>query len=161
MVEVSFQLQAIRFSCYDMALVFKTLPERFVPYSLRVQIRDDFDHLGQGSMTIVKHDVYFYTLSRYATTSIFIELERIKKFVKGLVGYYQLATSQIVISGASFQSIVDYARMIELICQITQSGGDVRKSINKVSSVEMLSKQKVLQQEYSWLSWQTKSGNFV
>ena len=97
--------------------------ERFVPYSLRDRRRDEFDRLEQGSMTVSEYEARFHELSRYAMASIPSEFERIRRLVKGFAGYLQEATASLVLSGGSFQSIIDHARMIESIRQARQGGG--------------------------------------
>lgn len=69
-----------------------------------------FDNLEKGSMTIAKYATHFYTLSKYSATSISIESERILKFIKGLDGVYQLVTTQMVVLGSSFQSIIKHSK---------------------------------------------------
>lgn len=74
-----------------------------------------FDHLEQVSMTVIDYKAQFHTLSRYSTTSIFIESEWIHKFMKGLDGTYQSTTTQGVVLRDSFQSIIGHAKITELI----------------------------------------------
>ena len=71
-------------------------------HSLRDQMRHEFDHLEQGSMSIFEYEARIHALSRYSAANIFTDSERIHKFLKGLEGPYQLATTQMVISGSSF-----------------------------------------------------------
>lgn len=58
--------------------------DRFVPYILRDRIKDEFDRLDQGSMTIIEYEVNFNALSRYYIANIAIESEKIEKFVNRL-----------------------------------------------------------------------------
>lgn len=53
-------------------------------------------------MNIKEYESFFYALSEYDTAHISIENKRIIKFVKGLLGYYQLGTIQLVVLGCSF-----------------------------------------------------------
>ena len=94
-----------------------------MPYSLRDQRRDEFDRLVQGSRTVSEYEARFHELSRYAMTSIPSEFERIRRFVKGLNWHLQEATTMLVHSGGSFQSVVDHARTIEGIRQAHDRGG--------------------------------------
>lgn len=55
-----------------------------MPYSMRDWIRDEFDCLEQGSMSIAQFEAYFYALSKYSYTSISIESEKIQKYIRGL-----------------------------------------------------------------------------
>lgn len=90
-------------------------------------MRDVFDHLEKGSMIITKYEARFQALSSYSATSISTESQRIKKFLKGLAGFYQLAKTQMVVSGASLQSIVEHTKMIELVYQGIQTGDGAKK----------------------------------
>ena len=83
-------------------------------------MRDEFDHLEHGFMTVTEYEAHFHALSRYSYDSISTESENIQKFVKGLDVFLQLATSQMVVFVASFQSIMDHAKMIEGILQVSQ-----------------------------------------
>ena len=94
---------------------FEAFLERFVPFNLRDQMRDEFDHLEQGSMSIAKDEARLHALARFLAASISSKYERIQKFIKGLDGSYQLATTQMVVSGASFQSITEHTKMTESI----------------------------------------------
>ena len=67
--------------------------EGFVPSVWEDRIRDEFDQLEQGSMIVTEYGTRFHALSRYSYKSIFIESEKIQKFVKGLDVYLQLATT--------------------------------------------------------------------
>lgn len=60
------------------------------------------DHFEQGSMSIVKYEVYFQTLSRYLVASISTNPNWIQKFLKGLDGIYKLVTTKMVVLVASF-----------------------------------------------------------
>ncbi|KAF3645078.1 hypothetical protein FXO37_21138 [Capsicum annuum] len=96
--------------------------KRFVSFGLRDCMRDEFDHLEKGSMTVVEYEASFYALCRYSYDSISIEFEQIRKFVKGLDISLQLDTSHMVMFGASFQSIMDHAKMTEGILSASQGG---------------------------------------
>lgn len=61
---------------------------------------------------ILKYKTYFYAIIRYATISISIESERIRKFVKGLAKFYQWATTQMVVLGAFFKGIISILRCL-------------------------------------------------
>ena len=61
--------------------------ERFVPYTLRDQRRDEFDRLEQGSMAVSEYEARFHELSRYAMSSISSKFEQIRKLVKGFASY--------------------------------------------------------------------------
>lgn len=63
---------------------FETFLDRFLPYSLRDQLRDDFDYLEQGFMVVAEYDARFHALFRYSYVSFSTEFENIQKFVKGL-----------------------------------------------------------------------------
>lgn len=63
-------------------------------------MRDEFDHLKQGSMSIANYEAHFYALFRYSATNISTKLKRIDKFVKRLEGPYQLSTTHMGILGA-------------------------------------------------------------
>ena len=89
----------------------------FMPCILRNKLRDEFDHLEQVSMSLSMHETHFLTSSRHTAASISTKLKRIKKIVKGLYSYNQLATTQLVVSGGSFQSLVDHAKIIETFRQ--------------------------------------------
>lgn len=72
---------------------YKDFLERFMPCNFKDHICDEFDHLEKVSITIVMYEAHFYALSRHLVTNISIELGSIHKFVKGLEGPYQLATT--------------------------------------------------------------------
>lgn len=59
-------------------------------------MRDDFNHLKEGSLTIVEYDVIIHTFSKYSIANIYIKSERIKKLIIGLVGYCKLVIAQLV-----------------------------------------------------------------
>lgn len=48
-----------------------------MPYNLIDQIRDEFYHLEQGSISIDKYESLFHALLRYCSTYISTEFERI------------------------------------------------------------------------------------
>lgn len=77
---------------------FEAFLVRFVSYSLRDQMFEEFDHLEWGSMTIFKYETHFHTLSKYSVASISIEFEWIKKFIKGLYDNYHLCTTYMIVS---------------------------------------------------------------
>lgn len=101
-------------------------------------MREEFDRLDQGSMNIVEYKACFHTVSKYSGTSISIESEQIWKFMKGFYGTYQLATAQMVVLGATFQNIIEHAKMNESIIQATQGG--TKRCIVMVSLVDMYPK---------------------
>jgi len=94
--------------------------KRFVPYNLQDQSRDEFDRLEQGSLSVSKYEARFHELSCYAISSIPIEFERIFKLIMGFASYLQEITTSFVLSGGTFQSIIDHARMIESILHFRQ-----------------------------------------
>ncbi len=65
-------------------------------------MRDEFDHLKKGSIIVIEYEAYFHALSRCSIISIVTESEKIQKLVKELDTTFQLASSQMVVSGASF-----------------------------------------------------------
>ncbi|WMV50977.1 hypothetical protein MTR67_044362 [Solanum verrucosum] len=87
--------------------------ERFVTNNLRNQCRDELDRLDKGSLSISEYEAHFHDLTHFAMLSIPTEFERVCKLVKGFACYLQEATSSLVLSGGTFQSIIDHARMIE------------------------------------------------
>lgn len=96
-----------------------------MPYTLRDQIKDVFDHLEQGFMTIVKYESYFPSLSRYYYTSIVTKSKKIQKLIKGLDILLLLATTQMVVSGASFYNIVDHVKMAKSILQASHGNANM------------------------------------
>ena len=98
----------------------EALLDRFIPCNLRDQSRDEFDYLQKGSIIIAEYKACFYFQSRYSYDSISTESEKIQKSVKGLDVSLQLATSQMVVLGAPFQSIVDHTKMTEDIISVSQ-----------------------------------------
>lgn len=52
-------LKTLGFACYDLDSIFKVFLERLVPYRLRYQMHDEFDHLEHESMTISKYEACF------------------------------------------------------------------------------------------------------
>lgn len=69
-------MQTIRFVCYDLDLNFLGFFKIFMPYSLYDQIRDNFDQLEWGFMTIFVYEAHFHELSKYFSTNTSIEFER-------------------------------------------------------------------------------------
>lgn len=61
-------------------------------------------------MSIAEYEACLHALSRYSFAKILIESERIHKFIKGFKGPYQLDTIQMVILGASLQSIIKHGK---------------------------------------------------
>lgn len=74
-----------------------------MPFYLSDQMRDEFDYLEYDSMTIMLYETHFHALCRYATINIPIESEKIMRFVKGFVKFYQSGTTQVVVSKAVFR----------------------------------------------------------
>ena len=63
---------------------------------------NEFDHLEQGSMTVVEYEACFHALSRYSYDSISTEFKKIQKFMKGLDVFLQLVISQMFVFAVSF-----------------------------------------------------------
>lgn len=82
---------------------------------MRDKLGDEFDYLEQCSMTISQSGSQLYTLSRDTTTSIYIKPQEIRKFIKGLSGYYQLVIPKLMVLGGSLNSIIDHNRVIILV----------------------------------------------
>lgn len=58
--------------------------ERFFPANVRDVLYDQFLHLKQGSMTVDEYDAEFSRLSHFGKMLIPTELERAKRFHRGL-----------------------------------------------------------------------------
>lgn len=71
-------------------------------YNLKDYIQDAFDHLNKNSMNIVEYKACSHALSRYLAVGIYTKFERIKKFINGLEGPYQLDNTYVVILMAYF-----------------------------------------------------------
>lgn len=61
----------------------KALLDRFVPFSLRDQMRDEFYYLEHFSMSVVEYEEHFHALSKYSYTSISTEFKKSQKCVGG------------------------------------------------------------------------------
>lgn len=66
-------------------------------------------------------------LSYYAMSSVPTEFERIGKLLKGFASYLQETITYFVLSGGSFQSIINHVRMIESIQHAKHSRQDGAK----------------------------------
>lgn len=64
----------------------------------------------------------FHELSQYAFSSIPTEFEWICKLEKRFTGYLYKATTSLVLSGGTFQSTVDHARIIRLFDMLERVG---------------------------------------
>lgn len=78
-------------------------------------------------MSILEYDACFYALSRFFPTSISTKLERIRKFVKGLQVFLVVYKSYGGVMSI-FLFIVEYTKMLQLICEGTQGGGGAQKT---------------------------------
>lgn len=54
-----------------------------MPYSLKDQMNDEFNHIEKGFITVMEYEALFHSLSRYFYATISTESKSIQKFVKG------------------------------------------------------------------------------
>lgn len=66
-------------------------------------------------MIVAECKTCFFTSSRYSISSIVTKSRKMWKFVKRLDTMFQLATSQMVLLGALFKSLVDHVKITEAI----------------------------------------------
>ncbi|XP_059315758.1 uncharacterized protein LOC132066467 [Lycium ferocissimum] len=105
---------------------YRAFLEKYVPRSLREARREQFLHLEQRGMSLESYVTRFLYLARYSTPLIPTEADRIRRFVGGLVGSLQIPCLQMESMGASFQSIIEHASMVEGAKARAFSGGDKR-----------------------------------
>ncbi|XP_069143294.1 uncharacterized protein [Solanum lycopersicum] len=89
--------------------------DRFIPWSVREEIRLRFESLRQDGLSVTEYEARFCQLSRHALTIIPNETERIRRFVKGLTFSIRSAVFRASREGASFKSIVSAAKEAELM----------------------------------------------
>ena len=99
---------------------------RFIPRSIRDQLRDQFARLEQGSMTVSEYEARFHELSRHAAMILPTEEERVRCFVRGLRLQLRIETQSLVSAGRSFLDVVDHARTIEQLRREAQGGSGKR-----------------------------------
>ncbi|XP_015159123.1 uncharacterized protein [Solanum tuberosum] len=99
---------------------------RFIPRSIRDQLRDQFARLEQGSMTVSEYEAQFHELSRHAAMILPTEEERVRCFVRGLRLQLRIETQSLVSAGRSFLDVVDHARTIEQLRREAQGGSGKR-----------------------------------
>ncbi|KAG5610854.1 hypothetical protein H5410_022135, partial [Solanum commersonii] len=99
----------------------KVFIERFVPYSLRDQCRDEFDRLEQGSLSVSKYEV--------ASMSCLVMPCR------GFTSYLQKATTSLMLSSGTFQSIIDHVTMIKCIQHAKQGSRPLQAAIQSLDGI--------------------------
>ncbi|XP_055830900.1 uncharacterized protein LOC129899929 [Solanum dulcamara] len=85
-----------------------------------------FKSLTQNGMSVAEYEAHFCQLSRHATILIPDEVERVRKFMKGLtlsIRSYVFRSSR---EGASFQSILSTAKEAELM--VREKFGDTKRA---------------------------------
>ncbi|XP_059284771.1 uncharacterized protein LOC132038063 [Lycium ferocissimum] len=107
---------------------YQVFLEKYVPRTLRDNRKDEFSTLEQRGRSVAEYETRFLALSRYATALLPTEVERVRRFVKGLDLPLRLATLQLEASGASFQSVVEHARRVESEMGRAHSGGGDKKA---------------------------------
>ncbi|XP_015075341.1 uncharacterized protein LOC107019330 [Solanum pennellii] len=71
--------------------------------------------LQQGGISVIEYEGKFHALDRHASMIHPIEVERVRRFVKGLIILIHLGVSQVAASGVPFQKVVDVAKELEMI----------------------------------------------
>ncbi|KAK4724064.1 hypothetical protein R3W88_026843 [Solanum pinnatisectum] len=106
--------------------------EKFVPRSMREERRNQFENLTQDGISVSEYKAKFQALSRHALMILPNEIERIRRFVNGLIYPIYMATFQTMSIGGTFHRVVDAAEDVEYMRR--QELGEARdKSYLEVS----------------------------
>ncbi|XP_015081327.1 uncharacterized protein LOC107024922 [Solanum pennellii] len=81
----------------------------------RERKRAEFEGLQQNGMSVEEYEGKFHALARHASMILPTEVERVRRFVKGLIIPILLGVSQVAASGVPFQKVVDAAKELEMI----------------------------------------------
>ncbi|XP_015169465.1 uncharacterized protein [Solanum tuberosum] len=118
----------------------KAFLARFIPRSIRDQLRDQFARLEQGSMTVSEYEARFHELSRNAAMILPTKEETVRCFVRGLRLQLRIETQSLVSAGRSFLDVVDNVRTIEQLCHEAKGGSDKRARQEDSTPFKPLSK---------------------
>ncbi|XP_070034228.1 uncharacterized protein [Nicotiana tomentosiformis] len=94
--------------------------EKFLPVTLRVDYRKQFEHLQQDNMTVTQYESRFVDLSRHAIFLLPAKGERVRRFNEGLTHPIRLQMAKEAGSDISFQATANVARRIEMVSQMPE-----------------------------------------
>ncbi|XP_060175920.1 uncharacterized protein LOC132606438 [Lycium barbarum] len=101
--------------------------EKYMPQSLKEACREEFLHLEQRGMSMEAYVTRYLYLAHYSIPLIPTEPDRIRRFVSGLVDPLQIPSLQMEAIGASFQSIVEHASLVEAAKARAFGGGSEKR----------------------------------
>ncbi|XP_058202911.1 uncharacterized protein LOC131317372 [Rhododendron vialii] len=114
---------------------FETLfEEQYFPETSREQLRDQFEKLEQGSMSVSEYAQKFQSLSRFAPELVATEERRCRRFEKGL--HNTVRRMVMVQRKTKYVEVVECARSIEIAKEAQRNRGvwEPRQQIVSVSS---------------------------
>ncbi|XP_058192129.1 uncharacterized protein LOC131309528 [Rhododendron vialii] len=114
---------------------FETLfEEQYFPETSREQLRDQFEKLEQGSMTVSEYAQKFQSLSRFAPELVATEERKCRRFDKGL--HNTVRRMVMVQRKTKYAEVVECARSIEIPKESQRNRGvwEPRQQVGSVSS---------------------------
>ncbi|XP_070056801.1 uncharacterized protein [Nicotiana tomentosiformis] len=104
--------------------------DRYIPSSLREQLRFQFEQLQQGQMSVTDYEMRFSELSRHALMILPTDAERVRRFVAGLHTGIQAIMAREVEMGTSYELVVEIAQRIDGVRQ--HSGEKVMRALPRL-----------------------------
>ncbi|XP_070047405.1 uncharacterized protein [Nicotiana tomentosiformis] len=98
------------------------LLEKFMPQSHREELCRQFEQLWQDGMSVTQYEMRFSELAHHAVWLVPTDRERIMRFIDGLMYQLQLLMTREMVSGTTFDEVVDIARQIEMASTGSSSG---------------------------------------
>ncbi|XP_070047310.1 uncharacterized protein [Nicotiana tomentosiformis] len=90
--------------------------EKFVLHSRREELCRLFEQLLQDGMYVTQYEMRFSKLDRHAVWLVPTDRERISRFIDGLMYQLRFLMTRERVSCATFDEVVDIARLIEVVC---------------------------------------------
>ncbi|XP_070011414.1 uncharacterized protein [Nicotiana sylvestris] len=85
----------------------------FVPQSLWDAWRAEFEHLRQGTMTVLEYVIRYTSLARHALALVSSVCERVRRFIKGLIPSIRSSMTRELEMDISYQQVLSITRRIE------------------------------------------------
>ncbi|XP_070041510.1 uncharacterized protein [Nicotiana tomentosiformis] len=89
--------------------------EKFVPQTLREELRRQFEHLCQEDLSMTQYEMRFSKLAHHAVWLVPTEREKIRRLINGLNQQFRFVMTLGNVGGAKFDEVVDRARRLEMV----------------------------------------------